>query len=161
MLPGMNDLWNTDGLPPAERAVYIAHLRSAMRAAYEHLGFGLQAVLAAVDLSDLPTVAKAMGVSPAVAVRMATDTDAPDVALMLRGFKIVKRRPNLPVNVITRANEARHITGASDADITKIARLLVEVSKIVPLDHEVWAGAKPDDKIVFHQAVTYARSLTN
>jgi hypothetical protein len=90
---------------------------------------------------------------------MATDPDTPDVALLRRGIMIARRRPGLPVDAIVRGREAIHIHGASDADIRRVAELLVLIANEVPLDSDAWTGAKTDEKATFVQAVAYARSL--
>jgi hypothetical protein len=153
----MEQPWRAEGLNPTEQAVYLVKLRSSMRAAYEVLGDNLQAALADAVGSDLAGVAKALGVTPAMAVRMATDPHMPDVALMRRGLMILRHRPGLPVDVIIKAREATRIDGASDEDIHRIAELLTEVASTVP--DEVWAGASASDRVTFNQSVSVATKV--
>ena len=155
----MEQLWDTGHLSPIEQAAHLARLRSSIRAAYEVLGANLQAATAAAVSSDLLGTAKALGVPPAVAIRMATDPNTPDVALIRRGLMIVRRRPGLSVDAIIKAREAMKIDGTSDDDIRRMAQLLIEVADEAPLDGDTWTGAKTGEKTTFHQAVTYARSL--
>jgi hypothetical protein len=152
----MKQPWNLEGLNPIEQAVYLAKLRSSMRTVYEVLGADLQAALADAVANDLEGTAKALGVTPAMVVRMATDPHMPDVALMRRGLMILRHRPGLPVDVIIKAREATRIDGASDEDIRRIAQLLTEVASEVP--DEAWVGAT--DKATFSQAVEHATLLT-
>lgn len=161
MLRSMDQLWNTEGLTPAEQAAHLARLRTSIRMAYEVLGANLQAVMAAAVTADLPALAEALGVPPAVAVRMATDPDCPDVALLLRGIKIVKRR-HIPLDradAIGYANQASHIIGETDGHIRRMAGLVVKIADLLPLEHEAWNDADADDRTTWVSAVTYARTL--
>ncbi|WP_449060917.1 hypothetical protein [Planomonospora algeriensis] len=148
-----------DDMPPLDRAVYLAKLRSTIHEAYVYLGATLQAALSVVVSSDLESASKAFDLPPAFLVRMAEEPNTPDVALMRRGLQAARLCPDLPFEAICDSRDGLKIVDASDESIAQIARLLCRVAEQAPLDGEVWADASSHDRNTFRQALEYARTL--
>ncbi|MFJ2033896.1 hypothetical protein [Streptosporangium sp. NPDC087985] len=146
-------------LTPLDQAVYLRELHTSVRQAYEELGATLQAALAVVVETNLEAAAGAFGVSPAMLVQMAEDPEFPDVVLLTEGIQAARRLRDLPVDAICDVRDALDVTGASRADAEEIARLLCRVAEQAPLDSDIWSEATPRERMTFHQAVTYARTL--
>ncbi|MFC0861900.1 hypothetical protein ACFHYQ_06290 [Sphaerimonospora cavernae] len=147
-------------LTPLDQAVYLRELHVSIRQAYEELGASLQAALAVAVDTDLEGAAKAFGVPPAMLVQMAETPDFPDVVLLIEGIQAARRLRDLPIDAICDVRDALDITGASKADAVEIARLLSRVADQAPMDSDIWSEATPRERMTFHRAVTYARSLT-
>ncbi|MET8382547.1 hypothetical protein ABZV14_06035 [Streptosporangium canum] len=159
MIRNMEDPLNLAALAPIDRVTYLARLQATMREAHALLGLNLQAALAVAVSTDLEATARALGVPPAIVVRMAVDPNTPDVALLLRGLNAARHRPELSVDSICDIRDALAINGSSDQEIKEIARLLNRVAKQDPLEGATWADADPNERSRFAQAVIYAQSL--